>query len=98
DLTVTGVQTCALPISGDLIRTIPISADCSVGRIKFSPQGNLVVGLRGSNTDSNNGIVILDLETGNTVGGPFFPGDKNWIEDLDRSEERRVGKECRVRW
>ena len=31
--------------------------------------------------------------------GTNFPGEKVWIVDpLDRSEERRVGKECRSRW
>src|SRR2546425_11621171 len=30
--------------------------------------------------------------------GPFMPGGKMTSRDICRSEERRVGKECRSRW
>src|SRR5688572_31062454 len=77
DLTVTGVQTCALPIS----------------------QGNRII--FSSNRDGNHEIYVSD------IGGEEIsrltnrtPDDKwpTWSPDGSRSEERRVGKECRSRW
>src|SRR2546430_7795355 len=79
DLTVTGVQTCALPISrfrmssptcvaaGTLVQTIPCRARTSERVAKDSP-----------------------------VMRSIWPNEipKHAI----RSEERRVGKECRSRW
>src|SRR5207248_6809622 len=64
DRTVTGVQTCALPISGIRWITMPISAD--------GPEGTeaLCEGMPG----------------------------KLYKDCRGRSEERRVGKECRSRW
>ena len=65
-------------------------------------------------SDSNSGITqSMAKELGVTVMPmPFFVGDKTLYEDIDlsqeefyqmlsektRSEERRVGKECRSRW
>src|SRR2546430_10157063 len=80
DLTVTGVQTCALPIF-----------DCA--------------GLEGADA-------VIHL-AGENVSGRWTPAKKQRIRDsrvlgtrivsdaiadLRRSEERRVGKECRSRW
>src|SRR5258708_252491 len=66
---VTGVQTCALPISGD-----PVAVVVGLGRGRHlavpEPELQLVVATR--------------LEEVAAVGV--------------RSEERRVGKECRSRW
>ena len=59
----TGVQTCALPIS----------------------TGTLAVRLGGSNVD------VLSLTENGTYTG-------YGLSNSDRSEERRVGKECRCRW
>src|SRR2546430_4857527 len=81
DLTVTGVQTCALPISrpGDQL------ARAALG-------GQLIV----------LGILLLrepELEV--HVGDRLELGERRQlIETLqtERSEERRVGKECRSRW
>src|SRR2546430_4325596 len=66
DLTVTGVQTCALPISGRVI-------------------------------GANDRIAVAVVGVGYGIG-------KNHLEGIhkeagaNRSEERRVGKECRSRW
>src|SRR5689334_23777466 len=64
DGTVTGVQTCALPISDDLVQP---AHRCALSRV---PEG-------------------LEL---------VVPGLAEERVDLVRSEERRVGKECRSRW
>src|SRR2546427_4523424 len=63
DLTVTGVQTCALPISGT--RASPVAS--------------------GSFSLTNGSIGEFRM--------PFVDGSFDY-----RSEERRVGKECRSRW
>src|SRR6266404_4187589 len=59
DKLVTGVQTCALPIS----------------RAGFLQRGSVLIG-----------------------GEPLHRRGMAGVLDLDRSEERRVGKECRARW
>src|SRR5437867_7704241 len=66
DRTVTGVQTCALPISG-----------CAQGPVRPSGgygHGDRALGL---------GVVYVHRDARRSA---------------DRSEERRVGKECRSRW
>src|SRR2546430_6000238 len=70
DLTVTGVQTCALPIS------------LSVGRLP---------GL--GDLHGNGWYPLGAAERPHDPG--YSPLDLLW---QDRSEERRVGKECRSRW
>src|SRR2546430_4521300 len=81
DLTVTGVQTCALPIYGIFTAQIPGQAG---GVVAFYVQA----------ADSRGAIAA-------------FPDDAPSRECLVRfndptptmrSEERRVGKECRSRW
>src|SRR2546430_10022828 len=83
DLTVTGVQTCALPIwflqngphdgrrhtARRMVETLRHRGPDSEG---FYVDAFFALGVRR--------LSIIDLETG------------------DRSEERRVGKECRSRW
>src|SRR5256886_5597373 len=80
DLTVTGVQTCALPISMLAVK----------GRFG-------VPGQRGAGATSN---PLADFWTIRTVGpeGSFFNPPDAVYTDMIRSEERRVGKECRSRW
>src|SRR5256885_12141304 len=81
DYKVTGVQTCALPISAGLgfagsealkDRWLPLAA---------SGGGLFCIG-------------ISETEAGSAVGHMRA----RLTEDGDRSEERRVGKECRSRW
>src|SRR5256885_2960148 len=83
DYKVTGVQTCALPIS------------------TLAPLLLFVLG-----------VVALVTMAFIAHGLPYFPGDitishavqayrSNWLDVVFgavRSEERRVGKECRSRW
>src|SRR5258708_8338482 len=78
---VTGVQTCALPISlPGLIVLIVIAAICgAIGKaIAGGTQGGLITS------------IALGF-----IGALLGP----WVaHQLKRSEERRVGKECRSRW
>src|SRR2546430_6603171 len=75
DLTVTGVQTCALPI---------YITKKTTGLQKLnSDAGQRVVNNYGDRVERSGGEVKVKI------------GD----EDVEiRSEERRVGKECRSRW
>src|SRR2546430_8991300 len=81
DLTVTGVQTCALPISqqhaGVLERITPLEMFVVLVAEHAEPEG-------GREQQCGEGEVPQQ---------PHHKGD--WRQ---RSEERRVGKECRSRW
>src|SRR2546422_8502960 len=81
DVAVTGVQTCALPISQLPARgTAGIAtADCAQAQRKVAPPRRGAVGVRRGPTSPRSSRVT-------PRGGPA------------RSEERRVGKECRSRW
>ena len=47
----------------------------------------------------NSGYVQGDVTLKNeTVKCNFDRGRMFWVDSMDRSEERRVGKECRSRW
>src|SRR5256885_10905555 len=82
DYKVTGVQTCALPISPNPPRPVARGArgqDCGrPGRIPHSVHGRTVRRVRAD-----------DLRRPETAPARARVG---------RSEERRVGKECRSRW
>src|SRR3989442_4318413 len=81
DADVTGVQTCALPISR------PSTTRCNLlveARVPWTRNCNLLVGAR-----------ILRQEN-----ATFSSDHASSVENMSssRSEERRVGKECRSRW
>src|SRR5205085_8693039 len=79
DLTVTGVQTCALPISR--------FADRNCG--KFQSENFPASGANHSSSE----IAPSDRFT------KMKPSQRPvFTECSERSEERRVGKECRSRW
>src|SRR2546430_8883233 len=79
DLTVTGVQTCALPISG--------------GIMTLSSGGGKVAGTEGNLRQ------IKKLKPDVLIGMPTFIYHLlHQAAEEGRSEERRVGKECRSRW
>src|SRR2546430_8725449 len=78
DLTVTGVQTCALPISAPAGRARPSHRGC--------PSGSRSPAWRTPWVDS---FVRSDLRGWR---------NERFGSNLPRSEERRVGKECRSRW
>src|SRR5689334_24646111 len=88
DGTVTGVQTCALPIC----RLLGLEQ-----KMKQYAEGRIFVG----------GVVdLVGMEGFNRVweGPQNLPlleeltAPARWVERVLRSEERRVGKECRSRW
>src|SRR5207249_7456535 len=88
DRNVTGVQTCALPISARGQYIFALAGGCACHTV---PKGTLHAGTRafpipfGTVYSTN---ITQDKETG--LG--------NWTDQQIRSEERRVGKECRCRW
>src|SRR5436189_4292244 len=82
DTSVTGVQTCALPIS-----------TTRAARIR-SPR-EPVVGVALQRADAA-GSGVRSTPRGHWIS---FSGIPPWVTKLVcRSEERRVGKECRSRW
>src|SRR2546430_8468008 len=80
DLTVTGVQTCALPILDDADAVAGGAGTLGVG----AEQGRLHAVGRGEGLADR----VEEAGVGRRVAAPGAP----------RSEERRVGKECRSRW
>src|SRR2546430_4729998 len=78
DLTVTGVQTCALPI----LSSFRTDRDRAIAGLM------LLSGLRSAEVL---GLRVADVDIGRGWVRVTGKGDK-------RSEERRVGKECRSRW
>src|SRR2546425_6368780 len=80
DKLVTGVQTCALPISKSLCcQSLPVTP---VSVQPYVPKGTKT---------GVNGTLLHPTATRWRRGLEFGVSDK-------RSEERRVGKECRSRW
>src|SRR3712207_6859756 len=75
DIGVTGVQTCALPISDDARAELALAAHAD-------PRNHLAH--------------YLLAEALNRGAGEAARADSLSVKD--RSEERRVGKECRSRW
>src|SRR2546421_9493681 len=78
DLIVTGVQTCALPISAE--------------HVVF---GAGAVGLAIADALLARGVAPGQVRVVNRSGHAPLPAG---VQTLGRSEERRVGKECRSRW
>src|SRR5688572_32702755 len=81
DLTVTGVQTCALPI-----------CDCILQPGQGPGEGGYDASLREAKKREQ--IMIKTKILALLVVAGFLGG----CENMTRSEERRVGKECRSRW
>src|SRR2546430_7147752 len=79
DLTVTGVQTCALPIWSSLDAT-----EAAVRVLEDDPHFN-----------AGKGSVFTNVGT-NEMDAAIMDGKA--LRAGARSEERRVGKECRSRW
>src|SRR5438876_6883459 len=76
---VTGVQTCALPIS-------------QVAGIMVAPDLQKVYA-----ADANDNL-IFDIDERTLKYTPIKLQDNDSPDGVARSEERRVGKECRSRW
>src|SRR5205085_3425474 len=93
DLTVTGVQTCALPICVKDVHLGDAEAACYLQpsqeglRLLRAPRRN-----EGTRTDasiSGPGITVVPVELAAQLFG------QRHCRSCHRSEERRVGKECR---
>src|SRR2546427_4829316 len=80
DLTVTGVQTCALPISVDVL--VQAAVD-----VQHQPRTSIAA------TFSKKIAFRIFRAIGAATSPPRPPRSAS-----TRSEERRVGKECRSRW
>src|SRR5690606_39473861 len=87
DFHVTGVQTCALPIWPET-RMVFVES--------LANPGTFVADLEGiGKWCADEGLLyVLD----NTLTTPYLCTGKAMGAGLVRSEERRVGKECRSRW
>src|SRR2546429_5184168 len=83
DVAVTGVQTCALPIYDS-------GDDDGLLRARLIDQIDGGLLWKGNGAD-----ILLGNLFGFPVGEEFFKFGPDFGE---RSEERRVGKECRSRW
>src|SRR5205085_6969437 len=89
DLTVTGVQTCALPIYGSDLN--PVAVLITKALVEIPPKFA--------------GHPPVHPDAGSTLGAEDWTGARGFANDIRyygarvraRSEERRVGKECRAR-
>src|SRR5205823_6771163 len=86
DKLVTGVQTCALPISGVYVRATEI---CVLTRVQANRQSFIRNAV---------GPAALGSYAVRTRSGQAASQEADSLDELRRSEERRVGKECRARW
>src|SRR5205085_7597337 len=90
DLTVTGVQTCALPISFIWLLSYEVAA-----RLHVWLNTQSITGYFGSSNFFGNASCCTGVgvePAGGVSGTSLCPAL------LPRSEERRVGKGCRSRW
>src|SRR5256886_9144250 len=86
DLTVTGVQTCALPIFRRIGREL---------NVRYALEGSV----RRAGSALRITAQLIDVETEEHLWAEKYSGTVDDVFDLqERSEERRVGKECRSRW
>src|SRR5205085_4743259 len=96
DLTVTGVQTCALPIFDRpyLERWYHFAAVHSGNTLDVFIDGHRRTwGVNVGDCSNAEGVSIGGLSNSN-----FIYGEVQELAIYQRSEERRVGKECRSRW
>src|SRR2546430_6292645 len=83
DLTVTGVQTCALPI-------FSICATCAYRRYSEAGDGQRIGEIQRA--------YFRHYPQMNVAIRHDYRRELQFHAELFRSEERRVGKECRSRW
>src|SRR2546427_3007768 len=82
DLTVTGVQTCALPISTSIRSAEAVAATLTAERIDVEAADQ-----------------SLERADPRAASHALTPAARTpHVDMVQRSEERRVGKECRSRW
>src|SRR5690606_40245447 len=95
DFHVTGVQTCALPISSPSIFSRKLQTSLSLSDGESTLLGGLIS--RSRNVGKTKVPVLGDIPI---LGAAFQSrrAESTRTEMLMRSEERRVGKECSSRW
>src|SRR5205807_3333277 len=93
DYKVTGVQTCALPILAHMDEIgFRVTAVRDDGSLELEPRGGFIASL----FEAQPALVHTDK---GDVAGVFMPRDTGFTHHTaPRSEERRVGKECRSWW
>src|SRR5205085_4885725 len=93
DLTVTGVQTCALPISADPVE------DRGLRAADVEPRPDLRERLLGDPAELDDDGAVVHGEPVNHLAGGAAADPVQALDDEGpvRSEERRVGKEWRSR-
>src|SRR3712207_6933795 len=89
DICVTGVQTCALPISEQALRRYPSLPALKDESVRLDDGARLRRVLDGGE-EGDPGLLPHRVDVD-------LPGPQAF-DDAYRSEERRVGKECRSRW
>src|SRR5437867_10535067 len=90
DRTETGVQTCALPISADGT-TVRVSVDSAGVQVSGDSRTAAI--------SADGRFVVFESDATNLVAGDSNGTTDIFVHDRDvRSEERRVGKECRCGW
>src|SRR3989454_8304566 len=88
DYKVTGVQTCALPIFAQrLYEGVELGAEGSVGLITYMRTDSTRI--------AGEALAAARDYIQGRYGAPYLPESPQVYR---RSEERRVGKECRSRW
>src|SRR5204863_7032700 len=87
DLYVTGVQTCALPICVPVMTSAPTSTPIGICAASSSGEGTLQA------TPTVSAPISVAA-----ASAPRTYGVRPLAAIPTRSEERRVGKECRYRW
>src|SRR5205823_8718735 len=92
DKLVTGVQTCALPISAALGDAIAALVAKHALERQVARDARAAVHLDGSIQDARADLAGVNL------GGRHFKDRVFALVQPPRSEERRVGKECECRW
>src|SRR5205823_8885191 len=94
DKLVTGVQTCALPIS--IVRTVAVGPS-PLSVVVDERSGHAFVLSRSTDNPDAASVSMIDTVTGALLRTQTV-GRLPQALTVDRSEERRVGKEWRSRW
>src|SRR5206468_6681091 len=96
DLIVTGVQTCALPISLDVMGSVgAYHGEAGFAEALKSRLGHPAVRRLGPVSHERMAGVLADLDV-MVVPSIWIENAPFIIREAFRSEERRVGKECRI--
>src|SRR5205085_6756048 len=96
DLTVTGVQTCALPICTAFTLTVTGTGFMPGSQVQWG--GTTRISTYVSSTQMTVAVKDTDLTVGGTAAVTVVNPGPGGGASSSRSEERRVGKECRPRW